>query len=366
MKNFLFLGAIATLVNPRLLFCASTSTTSSVDPSVDKKTQRKNRRRVRRRRTRTFHELIKNSPMNDLIDNDSNETVAPKGSDNAGRIIGGTPTDRTLGKYNYVAQFSRGPACGGMLIAPNIILTAAHCKGGFKSAYLGFYDYNSPYGREEILIKDEIIHPDFNKDTFYGQFNYVAQFSRGSACGGMLIAPNIILTAAHCESGGFRNAYLGIYDYNSLFGREKIKVIKEIIHPEYNPVTKEKDFMIVVLQSNSQYEPVCITNKNFLFQKDWLVALGFGVRSPGGSLADKMHKVSLQYISNRKCIEKYSKHKIRIRSNMLCADSSVKGRDACQGDSGGPIVKRTGSGDIAVGVVSWGIGCAKWERRNSD
>mmetsp|Transcript_10713 Transcript_10713/g.21325 ORF Transcript_10713/g.21325 Transcript_10713/m.21325 type:complete len:326 (-) Transcript_10713:93-1070(-) len=285
MKNLLFLGAIATLVNPRLLFCASTSTTLSVDPSVDKKTQRKNRRRVRRRRTRTFHELIKNSPMNDLIDNDSNETVAPKGSNDAGRIIGGTFA--TKGQFNYVAQFSRGSACGGMLIAPNIILTAAHCKGGFKSAYLGFYDYNSPYGREEIMIEDEIIHPDFNKDTFYA------------------------------------------------------------------------DYMIVVLEKNSIYKPVCITNRQFLSQRDWIVTLGFGFLSPGGSLANKMHKVSVQYINNQECAGKYSKHNKQISNNMLCADSSNIGRDACQGDSGGPIIKATNRGHVAVGVVSWGIGCAQ-------
>jgi len=287
MKNFLFLGAIATLVNPRLLFCASTSTTLSVDPSVDKKTQRKNRRRVRRRRIRTYYELIENSPMNGLIDNDTNETVAPKGSDNAGRIIGGTPTDRTLGKYNYVAQFSNGPACGGMLIAPNIILTAAHCRGGFKNAYLGFYDYNSPKGREEIKIKDEIIHPYFNKDTF------------------------------------------------------------------------ENDYMIVVLEKDSKYNPVCITNRQFLSHKDWLVALGFGFLSPGGSLANKMHKVSVQYINNLECIAKYKWYNKRIFNNMLCADSSSIGHDACQGDSGGPIIRATINGHIAVGVVSWGIGCAQ-------
>jgi len=281
MKNFLFLGAIATLVNPRLLFCASTSTTSSVDPSVDKKTQRRNGRR----RTRQYNRLFQESPMSDLIDNDSNETVLLKGSAKVGRLIGGTLAER--GKYDYVAQFSRGSACGGMLIAPNIILTAAHCKGGFKSAYLGFYDYISPYGREEIPIIDEIIHPDFNKDTFYA------------------------------------------------------------------------DYMIVVLKSNSKYKPVCITNRQFLSRRDWLVALGFGFLSPGGSLANKMHKVSVQYIDNQECAGKYSKHKKRISNNMLCADSSDIGRDACQGDSGGPIIKATNRGNVAVGVVSWGIGCAQ-------
>jgi len=289
MKNFLFLGAIATLVNPRLLFCASTSTTSSVDPSVDKKTQRRDERRTERRnerrRTRKYNRFFEESQRSDLIGNDSNKTVVLKGPGNAGRIIGGTYA--MFGMYEFVAQFSGGAACGGMLIAPNIILTAAHCKSGFTSAYLGFYDYNSPDSREEIPI------------------------------------------------------------------------IKEIVHPEFNPTTFYADYMIVVLKWNSQFQPVCITNTQFLSDRDWIVALGFGSRSSGGRLAKKMHKVSVQYINNNECSGKYSKYKKRVYSNMLCADSSKMGRDACQGDSGGPIIKVHNRGNVAVGVVSWGIGCAK-------
>lgn len=39
---------------------------------------------------------------------------------------------------------------------------------------------------------------------------------------------------------------------------------------------------------------------------------------------------------------------------MICAMYPQGGRDACQGDSGGPLTH----GDILVGVVSWGRGCA--------
>ena len=41
---------------------------------------------------------------------------------------------------------------------------------------------------------------------------------------------------------------------------------------------------------------------------------------------------------------------------MMCAADD--GEDSCTGDSGGPLVIRENSGDVQVGIVSWGVECA--------
>jgi len=84
--------------------------------------------------------------------------------------------------------------------------------------------------------------------------------------------------------------------------------------------------------------------------------MGFGKMESGDS-ATTLQEAQVQYISNNDCDERYQGNYL-INDGMMCA-FSVSAQDACQGDSGGPLLRNGGdsTGDLAVGIVSWGVGC---------
>jgi trypsin len=184
-----------------------------------------------------------------------------------------------------------------------------------------------------------------------GKYPY-ATYAYG--CGASLVAPNVLLCAAHCQ--GITKVRIGCHNVNQTDGDgcETHQVEEEIPHPQYNSETMDNDFMMLKLKTKSIHSPVALHSGPVNAGED-LVVMGWGTTSSGGSVSNVLLQTEVDALSNAECNNKYDGG---ITDSMLCASRSNGSThyDSCQGDSGGPIImKSTGK---QVGVVSWGTGCA--------
>lgn len=201
-----------------------------------------------------------------------------------------------------------------------------------------------------------------------GDFPYFVEMG---GCGGALIAPEVVLFAAHCGDYKSKQVVVSSYKKGSPYYGGKIRYCDEWkAHPKWSENVEgeiNNDFALCKLD-----QPVTVDETSVKLEwndelsvpsdNDELVVIGQGAIGFQERETEFLNSVTVSYIPNDECNGEIMYNGL-VTDAMLCAGYADGGKDSCQGDSGGPLVKRVTQDDGTnidhhVGVVSWGFGCA--------
>ncbi|KAE8288962.1 Complement C1r subcomponent [Larimichthys crocea] len=202
----------------------------------------------------------------------------------------------------------------------------------------------------------------------------------GIRAGGMVIADNWIMTAAHDlthtgkpVSNKTVRAYMGHTDVKALY-KFPVYAASVHVHPGYNNpdgFDYNNDIALIKVNEsitfNSSIMPICLPPEAATYVTGMMgIVSGFGIMNIyPPRMTKKLMYADLPVVEQETCLNSVNKVKMTrdnvpdLTNNMLCAGVPEGGKDSCLGDHGGPFALKHAGQFWAAGIVSWGVDCGQ-------